>query len=202
LRCCKLTTPSALRTSLRLEMGTARPTERAFFFLGCARTDKTKGSAAIRSTTGTRIATERPVPCRGTGVTSCVGYQYPRPRHSTYTMIAKRAHRRYGNRLSCSDEARSNNPCNNLLPVLGRWVKAWLKVTGRPEANYDIMKSSAGQNGTCQHYPGLNFANLTREYSLVALPCMADVFKNDMSCKSKQVELQGSESKPLAEPHR
>ncbi len=70
-------------------------------------------------------------------------------------------------------------------------VKAWLKVTGRPEANYDIMKSSAGQNGTCQHYPGLNFANLTREYSLVALPCMADVFKNDMSCKSKQVELQG-----------
>ena len=39
-------------------MGMAKPTERALFLLGGAGTDKTKGSTAIRSVTGTRIATE------------------------------------------------------------------------------------------------------------------------------------------------
>ena len=38
----------------------AKPTERALFLLGGAGTDKTKGIAAIRSVTGTRIATENP----------------------------------------------------------------------------------------------------------------------------------------------
>src|SRR5258707_14318281 len=70
LRRRKLTAPPGLRTSSRLEMGTAKPVEREFCFSGCARTDKKKGSVAIRSVTGTRIATEnlRLVAAGATGV--------------------------------------------------------------------------------------------------------------------------------------
>ena len=62
----------------------AKPTERALFLLGGAGTDKTKGSAAIRSVTRTRIETEnaRLVPCRDKGVTnvtSRVGCPYAAP---------------------------------------------------------------------------------------------------------------------------
>ena len=77
LRDCVLTTPPSLRTLLRLAIGMESPPERGLCFSGCARTDKTKGSATI--TAGKRIATKGPV-VLGT----------PPARQRNYTILASR----------------------------------------------------------------------------------------------------------------
>ena len=61
LRACVLTVPSSLRSLLCLVIGMAKLPERGLCSPGCANTDKTKGSAAIRNAVRKRIAAERPV---------------------------------------------------------------------------------------------------------------------------------------------